>query len=47
MEHTYFVAEFSEAYSEPSRTAKIEHFAEIVNSVGPLSSFAENAFLDV
>ena len=46
LEHTC-VAQFSEAYSEPSQTTKIEHFMETLTSFKPLTNFAENSFLDV
>ena len=47
MENTYFVAKFSEAYSESSQRTKTEHFVEIVNSFEPLTIFTENSILDV
>ena len=47
MENTYFVAKFSEAYSEPCQRTKTEHFVEIVNSFEPLTIFTENSILDV
>ena len=37
LENTYFVAEFSEVYSQPNRTTKIHHFVEIVKSFNPLT----------
>ena len=36
-----------EAYSEPSRKSKKEHFAKIVNGLQVLNIFAKNFVLDV
>ena len=37
----------TEAYSEPSRTSKMELFAKIVNSRTPLIIFTKSSILDV
>ena len=38
---------FSEAYSEPSQTSKIEHFAKVIYGFEPLTFLAESSILDV
>ena len=42
-----FCPKFSEAYSEPRQTSKIEHFAKIVYGFEPLTFLSESSILDV
>ena len=43
----FSVAQGVEAYSQPSRTSKIELFAKIVNGFQSLTIFAKSFILDV
>ena len=38
---------YTDAYSEPSRTSKLELFAKIFNSFSPLTIFAKSFIADV
>ena len=43
----FLQALYSEAYSEPCQTCKMERFAKIFNGFYPLTNFAKRFILDV
>ena len=43
----WFIEQLTEAYSEPSRTSKIEPFVKIVNHFQKVNYFRKSSILDV